>query len=414
LRWGEVPHISKIGKYAVKNPSAIREILSVVADFEKHPEKYPRKLIYLAGGWPQDPPPPVLREAARELAEDEGAFNLSARYCPTKGDPDFIEALVRYEEAVWGRRVREGEDAIIVGSGSTDLTAAAMMACLDPGDELIITCPGYLNYKRQVEIESLLGVQVKWWPIVKDQEYAPDPGELADIITDRTRLVIITTPGNPDSKVMPEDVLEGVMDVAEEKDIWVMLDLAYRAYFFDEEPKYLSRPRRPNEILMCTLSKEFRVPGWRLAYAIADPGLVEAMNAIEQARVLCPSTLAQKILVRALSTDERLKAIRAYYDAGRQKYARVAKLAYEAVQDAMPKAVPLEPQGGFYVFFDASAYDPQSRRLCRRLLEEVQVALAPGKDFGMEGWLRLAYAPTVEKPELISEAMERIKSVLGS
>ena len=403
-----------MAKYAIENPSAIREIMSIVADFEKHPEKYPRKLIYLAGGWPQDPPPPVLREAVRELLEDERAFNLSARYTPTKGDPDFLEAVARYERAVWGREVREGEDALIAGAGSTELTAAFMMACMDPGDELLLTAPGYLNYKRQAEIEGLLNVRVRWWPIVKDHEYAPDPGELSDYITDRTRLLIVTSPGNPDSKIMPEDAYEGILDVAEEKGIWVMLDLAYRAFCFESEPKYFSRPRRPNEIVMCTFSKEFRVPGWRLAYAIAEPELVEAVNAIEQARILCPSSLAQKVFTRALATEERLKAIRAYYDAGRQKYARVAKLTLEALEEAMPKAVPLEPQGGFYVFFDASAYDPQSKRFCRRLLDEVQVALVPGRDFGMEGWLRLSFAPVVETPELIQEAMERIKSLLAS
>jgi len=233
------------------------------------------------------------------------------------------------------------------------------------------------------------------------------------MITERTRMVIITTPGNPDSMIMPEEVLRGVLDVAEEKDVWVMVDLAYRAFCFGDEPSYFSRPRRPNEILMCTFSKEFRAPGWRLAYAVADPGLVEAVNAIEQARVLCPSTLAQRILGRVLSDEKRLKELRAYYDEGRKKYARVAKLAFDALVEAMPKAIPLEPQGGFYVFFDASAYEKRSKVFCRKLLDEVQVALTPGLDFGMEGWIRLPYAPTVEKPELISEAMERIKSLLG-
>ena len=396
----------------MENPSAIREIMTIVADYEKHPEKYPRPLIYLAGGWPQDPPPPVLREAARELVEDEQAFNLSARYGPTKGEPDFLEAIARYEEAIWGRRVRPGEDAIIVGAGSTELTAAFMLACMNPGDELILTCPGYLNYKRQAEVEGLLQLRVKWWPVIKGHEYEPDPGELSSMITNRTRLVIVTTPGNPDSMVMPDDVLNGILDVAGEKGVWVMVDLAYRAFFFGEEPGYLSRPRRENEIAMCTFSKEFRIPGWRLAYAIAEPELVAAVNAIEQARTLCPSTPAQRVLTRAFSSKERLKAIREYYDAGRHRYAEVAKLTYEALLDAMPKAVPLRPQGGFYVFFDASAYDESSRRFCKRLLDEAQVALTPGRDFGMEGWIRLSFAPTVERPELISEAMERIKSVL--
>ena len=398
----------------MENPSAIREIMSIVADFEKHPEKYPRKLIYLAGGWPQDPPPPVLREAALELMGDEKAFSSSARYGPTKGEPDFIERLCDYERAIWGRRVSPDRDGIIVGSGSTELTAAFMLACLDPGDELILTAPGYLNYKRQAEIEGLLNVRVKRWPIVKNHEFEPDPAELADLMTERTRLVIICSPGNPDSRIIRDDVLKGIIDVAEEGDAWVMLDLAYRAFCFGEEPSYFSWPRRENEIVMCTFSKELRVPGWRLAYAIAEPELVGAVNALEQARILCPSTLVQRILGRVLGDEKRLKALRAFYDEGRRKYARIAKIAFDALTDAMPKAIPLEPEGGFYIFFGASEYDENSRRFCKRLLDEVQVALTPGLDFGMEGWIRLSYAPTVEEPELITEAMERIRGLLRS
>ena len=396
----------------MENPSAIREIMSIVADFEKHPEKYPRKLIYLAGGWPQDPPPPALREAALELVSDEKAFNSSARYGPTKGEPDFIERICDYERAVWGRQISLDRDRIIVGSGSTELTAAFMLACLDPGDELILTAPGYLNYKRQAEIEGLLSVNIKHWPIVKNHEFEPDPAELADIMTERTRLVIICSPGNPDSCVMSDELIDGILDVAEEKGAWVMLDLAYRAFCFGDEPGYFSRRRRENEIIMCTFSKELRVPGWRLAYAIAEPELVEAVNALEQARVLCPSTLAQRVIGRAIGDEKRLKALRAFYDEGRRKYAHVAKKALDALVDAMPKAIPLEPRGGFYIFFDASNYDKSSRRFCKRLLDEVQVALTPGLDFGMEGWIRLSYAPTVEEPELITEAMERIKALL--
>ena len=289
-----------------------------------------------------------------------------------------------------------------------------MLACLDPGDELVLTAPGYLNYKRQAEIECLLNVKIKRWPIVKAHEYEPDPGELADMMTERTRLVIVCSPGNPDSRMMSDEVLNGVLDVAEEKGAWVMLDLAYRAFCFGDEPGYLSRRRRENEIIMCTFSKELRTPGWRLAYAIAEPELVEAVNALEQARILCPSTLVQRIIGRVIGDEGRLKALRAFYDEGRRKYARTAKIALDALTDAMPKAVPLEPEGGFYIFFDASDYDKSSRRFCKRLLDEVQVALTPGLDFGMEGWIRLSYAPTVEKPELITEAMERIRGLLKS
>ena len=402
---------SQVARYTLENPDAIVEVLSLMTERLSRLKEPARRPIYLAGGWPQDAPPQVLRDALKELAEDEAEFASSARYGPSRGQPEFLEALIHYEEVVWGRSgVDVGE--LIVGMGSTELTSAFMLACMDPGSELIVTRPGYLNYARQAEVEGLLQVRVKWWTTVKNHEFNPDLEELKELVTDRTRLIILCSPGNPDGQVLDGETLDGVVDIAQERGVWVLVDVPYRAFCFGEPPRYYSRERRENEVWMCTLSKELRIPGWRIAYAIADEKLVDAVDAIQQARTICPSTLTQKILLKVLTNDERLRELKEFYEEGRRKYARAALEACRCLEEGLPEVHVLRPMGGFFTFFDASAYDRDSRRLCRRLVREALVALTPGAAFGMEGWIRLAHSAVVEKPELLREAVKRVREVL--
>ncbi|RLG51293.1 MAG: hypothetical protein DRN96_05635 [Thermoproteota archaeon] len=405
--------VSSLARYTLENPSSIREIMSVVEDYRLHPEKYPRELIYLGGGWPQDPPMEELREALCEVAESSELFRFSSRYTPTRGRGDLLELLCSYEKEVFGRSCESSE--LMLGCGSTDLTTALMRAVVDSEDTVVVTRPTYLNYSRQLAVAAGLSPRLVYWNCLHDGRYSPSLDELQELISERKpSMVIIISPGNPDGKVMPPEVYEGVADIAEDKGIWLMVDVAYRAFCFSEYPSYYSRGRRECEIWMCTLSKEMRAPGWRLGYIIADPELIRAVETIEQASTLAPSSIAQAALVKLLSREGIFRRIREFYSKGAERYAGVAAEACQALRKAAPEARVLEPDGGFYVFFDASRYLRSSRELCSRLLSEWQVALAPGVDFGCEGWVRLSYAPVVEEPHKLREALERMKAFFSS
>ncbi|RLE53276.1 MAG: hypothetical protein DRJ26_03565 [Candidatus Methanomethylicota archaeon] len=404
--------LSKVARYALDNPSSIREIMSVVTDYRLHPEKYPRKLVYLGGGWPQDPPPPTIIEAATEVVEDESAFNVACRYGTTRGQPPLIRGLVEYEKQIFGRKV--SPDEILVGSGSTDLIGATVIASLDPGSEVIVTKPAYLNYIRQLQVEMKLDVKIKCWPIIRDGEFNPSLEDLKEVVSSNTRMIILTSPGNPDSRVIRDEILEGVVDIAEEKNCWVIIDVAYRAFFYKEVPKYMSRERRENEIWMCTLSKEFRIPGWRLAYIISDPDFLRAVEVVEQARVLCPNRFVQEIMTRVLLDEDRLKRTKEYFEKQNKIYAKVAMKTAKMLREEIPLLKVLEPEAGFYVFFNHEAYEPSSRKVCNDLLRDWQVALAPGVDFLMDGWTRLSFAPCVLNPEALEEGVQRMKMYFES
>jgi len=399
--------ISHAARYAEEHPSAIREIMNVVSEFKSHPERFPRPLIYFGGGWPQDDTPPVLKQKLLEVINDHDSWIDSIRYGPTRGKPNFLDGIVNYEEKVFGRKGVD-ENELLAGSGSTELTAAFMMAVTDPGDEIILTQPSYLNYPRQIQIEFMLGAHYKEWPLIKDHKFAPDIEELKEMITDKTRMLVITAPGNPDGQVPDDELMNAVNDLAEDHGFWVVVDVAYRAFFFDGIPKYFQRPRRENEIWMASLSKEFRIPGWRIAYSIADAELTAAVTNIEQARVLCANSMVQNALAGVFNDNDALKSVKQYYDEGVVKYKDMAEYTVKTLNEKIQNLGVLEPKGGFYVFFDASHYSNDSKKMCADLLDEYQVALAPGKDFGMEGWLRLSYAPIVEERETLVEGLDRM------
>lgn len=399
----------------IEHPSSIREIMSLVAEFEKHPEKWPRRLIYLAGGWPQDSPPDLLRDLIKDILENEELWRKSARYSPTIGYPDMREAISKYEKYIWNRNVDPAN--IIVGLGSTEQIGAVFLSILNPNDEVIFTSPGYLNYKRQLDLEMKHSVEVKYWRIInEDGEFKPDFDELQNKISEKTKLIIITTPGNPDGQVWSDEQISTLLDIAEEKEVFILFDLAYRAFIFDERniPSYISKSPGEWDIWSCTLSKELRAPGWRASYLLVPDELIRAIDTIEQARTLAPTSLIQIILTNLFSKDILLGKLKEFYVKGAKRYAEMAKYTIKLLRSIEGIRV-LEPRGGFYVFFDISSYDKSSKRVWRELIEKYQVALAPGVDFnGFEGWLRLSFAPVIETPDVLEEGLNRIKEYFMS
>jgi len=160
---------------------------------------------------------------------------------------------------------------------------------------------------------------------------------------------------------------------------------------------------------MCSLSKEFRIPGWRIAYIVANENLIEGLVALEQARILCPSRLVQAILAKLLEKKENLRIMKDFHKQSRLKYGRIASKTIDILKEKLPKIDIIRPMGGFYVFFNIEKYMDDSRKACNDLLNKWQVALAPGTDFGMKSYIRLSFAPVIETPEVIFEAIDRME-----
>ncbi len=403
--------ISEKVKLFLENPNAIREIMNLMEEYSKI--KTEKEIIYLAGGWPQDPPPTFLKEAIEEILKDEAKFQRVTQYGPTRGLTETINSIIQYEKEIFGRDVENKN--ITIGDGSTELTSSLMEILAHENVEIILSRPHYLNYYRQILLTSNLKVKIKYWNLLKEEtKYGPDLEELKEIISDKTSAIILTSPGNPDGQVIDDRLFRGISEIAKDKGIYVIVDLAYRGFCYVNNPYYFSKDIDEHEIFICTFSKELRIPGMRMAYILADRKITKYLEVIRQTSTLCPNNFSQKIIAELIIKEGNLKKIKEFIEKGKEVYEKTAKICYRALREEIPEFDVLEPKGAFYLFFNHKKVMNDSRKFCYELLDKQQVALAPGVDFGLEGWTRLSFAPVVLNNEIIFEGIKRIKETLGS
>jgi len=386
--------------------------MNLIEEFTKK-KKTERKLIYLAGGWPQDPPPSLIKESMLEVINNEEKFARAVQYGPTRGLTEAINAIVDYEYGIYGRIINENE--VLISNGSTEIALTVLEAILDEDDEIILTRPHYLNFSRQSLFVSNLNVKIKYWNLLKeDYTFEPDIEELKELITEKTKAIILATPGNPDAQVLSSDLFRAISEIAKDKGIFLITDLAYRGFCYTEKPNYFSKSNEFHEIFICTFSKELRIPGLRLAYVIASQDLIRDFELVEQLKSLCPNGFAQKVFAEMISKPENIKILKEFIERGREVYQGVALMSYRYLKEEIPEFYLNEPKGAFYLFFNHEKFMKSSREFAAKLLEKAQVAVAPGIDFGMDGWTRLSISPGVLNPEIIKEGIDRIKTFVYS
>jgi aspartate aminotransferase len=397
-------------KYLIENPNVIREIMNLIEEVKKEPTKFPRKLIYLAGGWPQDPPPPLIKKIITNIVEDEKKFLRTVQYGPTRGLTETLEAIVLYEEEMFNRRI--SEENIFMGNGSTELTFSLLNTILDDDSEIILTRPHYLNYLRQIILATNPSIKIKYWDLVQDYEYDPSLDKLQNLITNKTSLILLTSPGNPDAQILSDETYKGIIEIAKDKGIFVVTDIAYRGFWYYRKPQYFSKDIEENEIIICTFSKELRIPGLRIAYILTNnKEILRRLEVIEQTINLCPNNFTQKIIAELLGNKENIKIVSEFIEKGRLLYKRISEFTYENIKN-LEGIYTLKPEAGFYVFFNHEKIERNSKKFCGDLLLKKQVALAAGYDFGLDGWTRLSFSSAVLNPEIIKEGIARINEFI--
>ncbi|HLI45968.1 MAG TPA: pyridoxal phosphate-dependent aminotransferase [Geobacterales bacterium] len=408
-----MPRTSKKAQFLRNNPNTLREIMNLLEEFTKRGTKEGKKLIYLAGGWPQDPPPSLLKEAMLEVISNEEKFSRAVQYGPTRGLTETLTAIVDYEKGIYGRDINESE--ILISNGSTEIALTVLEAILDEGDEVILTKPHYLNFSIQSYFVGNLNVKIKYWNLLRDDyTYGPNIEQLKELVNDKTKAIILASPGNPDGQIISDRLFNEISEIAKEKGVFLITDLAYRGFCYTEKPSYFSNAVEPHEIFICTFSKELRIPGLRLAYVIASKEMIRNFELVEQLKTLCPNGFIQKVFAEMISKEDNIKSLKEFIERGNETYQGIALMSYRYLRDKIPEFYLNEPKGAFYLFFNHSSVNPNSREFCTHLLEKVRVALAPGIDFGMDGWTRLSISPGVLNPELIKEGIERIREFIDS
>ncbi len=363
-------------------------VMDVVAR-AKQLEESGRDIVRLEIGDPDLPTPQIVTKAAEEAMEsgDTG-------YTQSAGLPSLREAIsVHYADA-YG--VVVDPENVVVTQGTSPAMLLVFGSLLDPGDEVVISDPGYPAYSNYVEF---LGGVVRRVRVRAEEGFRFRPEEIRAAITPRTRAIMINSPANPMGTVLPPEDLADLARIAEETGVWIVSDEIYHGLQFEgRERSILEFTDRA--FVLNGFSKAYAMTGWRLGYLIAPQEFVRPCEVIQQNFFLCANHFVQVAGTVALMQGAgEVARMRAIYDERRH-------YLVPALRD-IGLSVRTMPTGAFYVFADASAWSTDSLALARRILEEAAVSTAPGIDFGPggEGFLRFSYAASLDR---LREGVRRI------
>ncbi|MDX1647125.1 MAG: pyridoxal phosphate-dependent aminotransferase, partial [Longimicrobiales bacterium] len=367
----------------------------------------PDDVISFAGGWVDHKAPEALRAEYRAVADDEALFHELGAYSPTRGLPRLRTALLAVDRAFHATEGL-GDEHILVGASSTQLTHTLFTTLLDPGDRVVLFDPSYANYGPQLELGPE-GLEVIWLPVFDADAWAymPDPEEIvyrfeAILREDEPRLLLFSSPDNPTSRLIRDDVFFELLQAAGRADCFVLVDYAYRAQCFEEpEPEHFSASpvRHPNLIRIHSNSKWCRGLGRRLGWIEATPDVITALEVVQQSTALCPDTVHQHALAAYLEKALPDGSLRTYLDESRALYERAAGHTVACIERYMQMRC-LEPQGGLYTVVDVGR---NGNDFVREVLPATGVIFVPGSGFGhsLNDAVRISYGPLVNEPERI-------------
>lgn len=379
--------------------SGIRKVFEEVSRLEKQG----KKVINLCIGRPDFDTPEHIKAAAKK-ALDDGLVHYTSNY----GLDALREAIAEKLERENGVR-GVGPSNVIVTAGANDAVFIAMMAFLDPGDEVIIPNPAWLHYYYCAELAGARPVSV---PLRPENGYVVDPDEVERLVTPRTKMLVVNTPQNPTGAVFGAEVLERLAEIARKHDLLVLSDEIYEKLIYDGL-QHVSMASLPGmwerTITVNGFSKAYSMTGWRLGYVVGPEQFVSAMIRVHQYTVTCATSFAQQGGVAALrGSQECVERMRQEFDRRRQ-------VLIEAFCDGGQGLSMVRPRGAFYGMLDIRRTGMSSEEAARFFLREAGVAMVPGSAFGEygEGYLRVAYSNSYENVLQATRLIKHAVRLLG-
>ena len=294
---------------------------------------------------------------------------------------------------------------ILVTVGGSEAIDIGLRALINDGDEVIIPQPSYVSY---APCSYLAGGKNVFINLKQENNFRLTAQELADAITDKTKVLILPYPNNPTGAIMERDDLEKIAAIIKEKDIFVMSDEIYSELTYGKKHVSIASldGMKERTLIINGFSKSYAMTGWRLGYACAPDWLIKQMTKIHQYAIMCAPTISQYAAVEALKNgDEDVKIMR-------ESYNRRRRFLLNAFKEMNLPC--FEPQGAFYVFPNIKKFNMTSEEFALKLLEEEKVAVVPGTAFGQsgEGFVRISYAYSLDKLKTATERISRFISKL--
>ncbi len=358
-----------------------------------------RDVINMAVGEPDFDAPRLAREAAIAAVES-GAV----KYTPAAGLNSLRQTVARHLQESRGVPY-EAENVVICHSAKHALSHA-LLALVDPGDEVLLLNPAWSSYSSQVKLAGGVPVQVEPRP---DGTCAPDLEALRAAISGATKGIMFNSPSNPSGYVWSRQEVEELAAICVEHDLWMISDEIYGRLVFDGaehvSPASVSEAMRARTILVDGASKVFAMTGYRMGYLAASPDLARTVGNLQSQVSGCPNYISQRAFEACLNEEpEEVEGMIATFDQRR-------RIIVEGLERLGLKAP--QPKGAFYAFPDLSGrFDERgSAGFCADLLEAEALATVPGDAFGAPRHIRLSYA--LGKEQLV-EALARLERFLAS
>jgi aspartate aminotransferase len=356
-----------------------------------------REIIHFEIGEPDfDTSPNIALAGIQAIATGK------TRYNPPSGIPALRQVLA--DEAGRRRGVRFTPEQVVIGPGTKPLMMLPMLAILEPGDEVIYPDPGFPSYAAAIGIAGATPITL---PLLGKNNFDLDLDVLENLISPKTRMIILNSPSNPTGSVLSAATMAHLADVAIKNDLWIIADEIYSRFVYDgEAPSIISLPGMSERTVIADgFSKTYAMTGWRLGYGLMPEALADRVGLLLTHSVGCSATFTQYAGLEAvLGPQDSVDAVRA-------EFQRRRDLIVRRLND-IPGVACQMPQGAFYVFPNIRSFKMPSVEIAEYLLEEAGVAVLSGTDFGKygEGYLRLSYTNSSEN---IHKGLDRMKDAFA-
>lgn len=368
------------------------ETAFVVLAKAKQLESEGKEIIHLEIGEPDfDTPRNIVDSAIEALKEGW------THYGPSAGLPELREVVA--QEVSRTRRVNIDPAQVVITPGGKPVMFFAILALVDTGDEVIYPNPGFPIYESVINFIGAKPVPIR---LREENQFRLDVGELASLVTSKTKMIVLNSPQNPTGSVLTAGDLEAIAKIAIDNDIIVLSDEIYsRSVYEGEHHSIYSFEGMPERtIILDGYSKTYAMTGWRLGFGVMPSDLADQIAKLQTNCNSCTASFSQRAGIAALKGPQDDVAMMV------RKFRERRDVVVNGL-NGMKNVKCAIPNGAFYVFPNVSAFGIRSSDMADRLLYEAGVAVLSGTSFGSfgEGYIRISYANSIEN---INKALEHL------
>ncbi|MEK9811962.1 MAG: aminotransferase class I/II-fold pyridoxal phosphate-dependent enzyme [Bordetella sp.] len=369
-------------------------VMQIMARAEKRPADAP-EVVSMVVGEPDFPTPaPIIKAAQKALN------NNRIRYTPALGLQALRHAIA--QDYLDRDQLKIPAHRVAVTSGASAGLLLSLAAVLSPGDELLMTDPGYpCNRQFALAVGAVpkslaTSTGTHYQPRLEDIQRAWGPG---------TRAVLIASPANPTGAIVDLEQVQAIAEWVRSQGGWLIMDEIYLRLSL-QEPLRSALSVSNDIISVNSFSKTYSMTGWRLGWLVVPDALIDTFERLAQNLFISPPFISQQAAIAAFSSEARAIA-----DSYRDQFLRQSEVLLPGLQ-ALGFELPVTPAGGFYGFFDVSSFTDDSFKFCEALCDQAGVLMAPGLDFTDEEPQKMVRVSFPKSEPVLQEGLRRIERFL--